>query len=399
MGNSAILDSFTKKGSDIENIIGLPPSYIFEPNITGGDEHNLILGSMAVMALYPAYPTPPKELKGGLQLFSLDFDTGLEIYNNILDSAGVDIMDGNCLYVAFQNDASISESFSVEYGESKFEEIGNIAGSTITELRYLTGASGAGGAVQKIGEKMKGGGFLSGIAGKLAGVAGKGIEGVGNIFEGMTGNMGITKLATGSKIDFPQMWKGSGYSPSYSVTVRLYNPVPSDDAAHMKYIVEPLAKLLAFVIPISDSASTFTFPVLCSVTCPGLFKVKAGYISSIDVIKGGDANNISYVQRPGLVDIKLTINSLYNTMIAADPWGDAVKDKGRPLLGDYIEHLANSTAKIGKISTVDYPSFSSAPASTTGSTPESTDTAPARIPSATSSLANDLANWSEDSEP
>jgi len=399
MGNSAILDSFTKKGSDIENIIGLPPSYIFEPNITGGDEHNLTLASMAVMAMYPAYPMLPKDLKGGLQLFSLDYGTGLAKYNDILGSASVPIIDGNCLYVAFQNDASISESFSVEYGESKFEEIGNIASSGLAEMRYLTGASGGGDILQKAGDKMKEGGLFSKGLGMLTKGVGKGIGGMGGIMKSLSGNSGVTKLLTGSKIDFPQMWKGSGYSPSYSVTVRLYNPVPSDDQAHIQYIVDPIAKLLAFVMPISDSASTFTFPVLCSVTCPGLFKVKAGYVSSIDIIKGGDANNISYVQRPGMVDIKLTINDLYNTMIAVDPNSDAIKDKGRPLFGDYIEHLAKSTAKIGKISTVDYPSFSSAPASTTGSTPESTDTAPARIPSATSSLANDLANWSEDSEP
>jgi len=335
-----VLRSFSKD-IDPDKVIGLPPNYLFDQTLASSDRE-LILASMPMMAIYPAYPGLPNGDRAGLQTFNLKYDTGRDKYKMILDSvfgenSGIYETKDHCIYVAFTNDASFTESFSSEFGESRFEQLGNMTAGAAEELRYMTGQASMGASIKKMKESM------GPILGTLTGAAG-GLVGLGeSALEAVSGGTGLSKILSGSKIDFPQMWKGSAYAPSYSVSVRLYNHNPRDFQLHRKYIVEPLAKLLAFIIPVSDSPSTFTYPVLCSVSCPGLFMLKAAYVSSIEVIKGGDSNNISFIQRPGIVDVKMTFNDLYGSMIAEDESKEEgfIKDPFRPTFKEYIDHMVS----------------------------------------------------------
>ena len=109
--NTPVPDSF-KKSDEIE-VIGLPPSYVFEPDTSDGDDGTFVKTTLPIMALYPAYPALPEGERAGLQLFNLDYETGLKKYSEILQSVNVEWdTSKRCLYVAFQNDASITESFS-----------------------------------------------------------------------------------------------------------------------------------------------------------------------------------------------------------------------------------------------------------------------------------------------
>lgn len=335
-----VLQSFGKT-MDPDKVIGLPPNYLFDLDLASSDRE-LILASMPIMAIYPAYPGLPDGERAGLQTFNLKYDTGRDVYKMILDSVfgkrnSIYSTNEHCIYVAFTNDASLTESFTSEFGESRFEQIGNMTAGAAEELRYMTGKASMGEAIQGMSEKM------GSILGSLT-KAGGGLVKLGEkALEGISGGAGLSKILSGSKIDFPQMWKGSAYAPSYSVSIRLYNHNPRDFHLHRKYIVEPLAKLLAFIIPVSDSPSTFTYPVLCSVSCPGLFMLKAAYVSSIEVIKGGDANDISFIQRPGIVDIKMTFNDLYGSIIAEDTSKTEgfAKDPFRPTFKEYINHMVS----------------------------------------------------------
>lgn len=341
-----VKSSLNRKQEDgFQGIIGLPPieAYMVDQGAPPSEvvEH-LLKSSMSLMAIYPAYPKygSQDDKNNGLQLYHLDWDEGRTKYMGILQNANVYTGDisanGGCVYVAFLNETSISESFTVQYGDSMFESIGNIGSQTARELRAITGKENMGEAFKAIGKNMKEGeGVMSEIAGRMAGAVG----GVSSYFENKLGSLG--KILSGSKVDFPQIWQGSAYSPTYSMTIRLFNPFPEDDDSHTKFIIEPLAKLVALTLPISDSVDTYTFPVMCSVTCPGLFRVKAGYISSLEVIKGGESNTISFLQRPSIVDIRMSIEDLYGTMIgfgSTEP-----KDKFRPYFKDYVSQLISST--------------------------------------------------------
>jgi hypothetical protein len=360
---TGIHNSFPKSADMIDRIIGLPPDYYKNPTLL----QVLKVSAMPVVALYPALPKYGQSdaKKTGLQLFSLDYKKGLKQYNEIISNAnealaevlptinGIGKLD-SCLYVAFLNDTSFAESFNIEFGQSKFEELGNSFSSTLQEVRYITGASDIGASTKALGESF---GAQGGIIGggletffKGAGAAlGAGADVLNKLLPG------LGQILSGSKVDFPMIWRGASYNPSYSLTVRLYNWGVLNEEAFIKNIVGPIVKLLAFTMPVSDSESTYTFPVLCTAISPGLFKIKSGYISSIEVIKGGENLDISWWQRVGSVDLKITINDLYKTMIAdtraaRDKEGGietaikSVLDMHRPLLSDYVKNLVSKTA-------------------------------------------------------
>jgi len=332
--------SISKVGLNLDKssknkIIGLPPESDFEGNKT--PDHNTgsyIRSSLPVVKLRPMYP----QLGGsGMQLYGLNGGQGVAKYNQILSEAGISSSNGTVL-LAFLNDASISESFGVEYGDSKFEAAASMGSSVASELSYITGSDSLSASINKLGGKMSDSGGVGGmIGGSAMKLVGSGVGGLESLLNNVSGSRDVSNLLSGHKMDFPQIWKGSSYAPSYSLSVRLYNSNQNNNDSYIKNIVEPLGRILAFIVPIGDSgASTYNFPVLCSAYCPGLFMVKAGYISSVDVVKGGDSNDIGFTQRPGIVDVKITINSLFSTITSNDTSATGAM---RPTLKDYISNM------------------------------------------------------------
>jgi len=332
-----------KTSLNVNKIIGLPPAYIDNPSLL----ESVTINSMPIVALYPAYPAQQSDQSSGggsgnedngLKLFQLSHSDGRTKYNDILKGIVNDpLMGDNCVYAAFLNDTSITESFGIEFGDSKFESIGNIASQSAAELRYITGKGTMKESMTEIGNRMQEG---EGVIGELGGMLVKGAGTVLGAVEGGIGAIGgeaMKKLLSGSRVDFPQIWQGASYTPSYSFTVRLYNPNSASEYTHKKYVLDNLAKLLAFTIPIADSNSTFSYPVLCSAVAPGLFQIDSGFISNLDVIKGGDSNDIAFSQRTGTIDIRITINSLYNSIVASSQ--EKPSDPFRPTFKKYMDNL------------------------------------------------------------
>jgi len=180
---------------------------------------------------------------------------------------------------------------------------------------------------------------------------------------------GMGKLLVGSKVDFPAIWKGASYSTGYNITVRLYNPWPSNNDAYEKHILQPLLWLLAFVIPQNDqgedgaSMITYHSPVLCTVHCPGLWHIRAGFVSSIEVVKGGENNDISFKHHPGMVDIRLSFGELYGVMTTNDN-----EQQDRLTIGKYMKNLRDEPQgkfdMFGGISTTEAPAVEQNPSNT-----------------------------------
>lgn len=328
--------------TNYEDIIGLPPLAYLGDDETTERVMNKVLQSMIVLELIPGYPEYTGLQNNDMNIFKIDTAKGEEKFKAILKESGAEALT-TPLKIAVQNDVSISESWSNEFGESRFEDMANVGSGLARELRYITGQDSLSGAIDSLNTSAIGAAaslgagesitnMLSGLNDKVVG-AGK----AGEAFVGKSGiGKGLLQLASGSRVDFPMVWNGCGFSPSYSFTVRLYNPYPKDDNAYYKFILRPMANLLAFVIPIADSNFTMGFPIVCKVNCPGLFGLEAGYVSNIDIIKGGESNDISFRQRPGTVDVRLTLGSLYASMISKGEF-NIVED--RPTLGTYINDM------------------------------------------------------------
>ena len=103
-----------------------------------------------------------------------------------------------------------------------------------------------------------------------------------------------------------------------------------------KYIIGPIVAIMLMGVPRAVDASTYTWPFLHRIECPGLYELNPGFISNITVIKGGDQQQISFQQRLGIVDIRIDIGSLYSSILA-----DSRRvTSQRPTVYDYARVLA-----------------------------------------------------------
>lgn len=331
-----------------EKIIGLPPTYNMDPIL---QTKKYTLASMPVCRLIPARPSILDKKSEGLHLFSLDHTKGAEHWRKIVNSCSptsrtytignetitlpVLTNEDRYLDIAYIHETSISETFSQEYGSSMFEAMANTSSATLGELRQVTGTSSGKEALDAISKKVGDIGGLTGSALEKAIKAVGSLVGVGeSILNKFGGNTG-TNILTGSRIDFPAIWKGASYNTGHSILVRLYNPMPNSADSYIKYIIFPLMQLLGFVVPLSDQDSfTYNAPCMCSVKCSGLWAIRAGFISSIEVIKGGEANEVNWRQRPNMIDLRLSFGELYGAVPT-----HAKGQSDRPTFQKYIEVL------------------------------------------------------------
>lgn len=331
-GPGSGIELIKKLSNNSNKIIGLPPitAYhsLFQSQISGrpfnseieikteNDWH--VLASSTILRLIPAIPkfSGISEASNSGEIFSMDYNLGAKKYVALLKNAGVDPRFVNqstnrraAIDVAVLSNFSLSESFNSTYEESMLEGAANTASNMVNQIRPL--APEIGDVAKKVGEST--GKALSSMLGMV------GLDSAANAASNVATTASM--VAGGNKVDFPQIWSSSSYSPSYKFTTLLYNPWPDDpsigneDYCYNKYIVEPLAHLMGFVMPISADGISYTYPVLCGAYGGGLFNVNAGYIETLDINVGGGAADISFLQRPNIIEVDFTIRHLYSTMI------------------------------------------------------------------------------------
>ncbi len=341
--------------TSIDFIIGLPPDNLHE------DTNTVIRNSMPIVKISPGVPS----FTGGITLFNrrplftgagknkneISYSSLLQKENFTLNQySNQGTVDGGIM-VAFQADSFPTDSFTNEYGENFLQSFTDVASEKAASLMQMMGASNADQALNRI---------MSG-AGKSGGVIGKGLEaayktakktlgGFLNTMPGgksLTGGLGlVSSLAAGSRIDFPMLWKSSGFQPSYTMTVRLYNPNPANEESTKKYIIGPIAALMLLGIPISRDGKTYSWPFIHKIQSPGIYDLDPAFISNITVIKGGDQQQISYQQRMSIVDVRIDFGSLYNSILAGR------QSTGRPTLTSYLNSMKTEKSGIKQFSSL-----------------------------------------------
>jgi hypothetical protein len=321
-------------------IFGLPPStYVSD---------DMIINSMPVAEFTPCKPNFDR----GLTFFRINPDW--ETYTKILSNVGFEIEQP--LRIAFIADNFPTDSFTNEYGESFLQKVTDVASEGVQQLVQMTGSQRASEAGRKLGKQLaEAGEAIGGGVGSAVGAAGKGLGGAATSLGGLAdqlrnqeaglgkiiggGAVLVDKMLAGHRIDFPNMWRNSGYSPSYTLTVRLYNPNPGSPKATEKYILGPLAVLLCLAIPRTTDGNTYNWPFFHKVRTNGIWWLNPGVITNISVIKGGDQQQIAYNQKLAIVDVRIDFGSLYTSMMVEE--GDT-KITHRPTVRRYIDELRDN---------------------------------------------------------
>ncbi|RKX63227.1 MAG: hypothetical protein DRP42_07860 [Tenericutes bacterium] len=332
----------------IDFIIGLPPSnHLPQTN-------DLIKDSMPIAKIYPGIPSFTR----GLTLFTRKstFDTPsgeVKSYKQALQEYGFNLAQptsDKCLVVAYLADNFPTDSFTNDYGESFLERITNVSSEGLAGLHQILGAQTLGQGVENLAKALEEVGGLAEVAGKTIRTGKETVSKFGTALSKATGGrfntQVIQRVLAGGRVDFPMIWKSSSFQPSYTMTIRLYNPEPASEVATRKYIVGPLACLMLLGIPMSQDGVVYTWPYIHRIVSPGIYDIDPAFISNITVIKGGDQQQIAYSQRLGMVDVRIDFGSLFGSMLSAPNLS-----KTRPVLRSYLEGLLPSK-KVGFYSSV-----------------------------------------------
>lgn len=316
-------------------IIGMPPDNVdLRTNL-------IIEQSMPVASIMPSKP----EISAGLTVFRLK--PAWKEYSDMLKAHGVDSLQLNNkrVRVAYIADSFPTDTFGNEYGESFIQKLTDVASHGLADLTQFFGAETGTEAIGKAVGALKGTGAIGEFAQTAWGEAqkfGASLKAQGGEAGGKIAEIADAALA-GQRVDFPQVWRGSNFQPSYTMTIRLYNPNPASASSTKKYITDPLTALLLLGLPRSENSDTYNWPFFHRIVSPGIYNLSPAFISSITVIKGGDQQQIAYNQRMGIVDVRIDFGSLYSSMIAETNPG---KNAARPTLKGYIDALTTDASLV-----------------------------------------------------
>ncbi|MCK9556222.1 hypothetical protein M0R36_10490 [bacterium] len=238
----------------------------------------------------------------------------LSEYKNTLRSLGMEMVR-NKLSLYILSEGAISDGVSSSYGPSFMGSAFNLFSSVMpVELISLSRANPA---VQDFVQQLGNMSEVKGLEQHAKDILGQDLyKSVSNITKSYGGLGSLAaNLAKGKRIDLPNIWQGSSSRLSYSATIRLYNINPYDYAMYKHRIVNPIIALMALCTPKSADGILYDRPYIVRVDCPGLFKIKEAAITDISVVKGGDANDISFKQHPNMVDVRISFESIYPAMI------------------------------------------------------------------------------------
>jgi len=220
---------------------------------------------------------------------------------------------GPYLSVMYNDITAMGESYSNSFSQSSHQdEINNAMPQDLQDLMFL-----ANGNAQQLTDKLKDqDGFLGGMA---AGAQSSAAD-ASQIVEKVMGKKfakGVAEMTRGTKIDMPMFWRGSSWSAEYTLAIRLYCPSVKDDDLYNKLIVGPYAALTALALPKTVGSDNFSYqwPFLVQLFIPGVVNLRAGYVSSLSVLKGGDVNDRAWIGRPNIIDLRMTVSPLYSTAL------------------------------------------------------------------------------------
>lgn len=335
-----------KKGIHLDpfnGVFGLPPkSHVSD---------DAIINSMPVLQIAPGVPN----FTSGLTLFRVDTKQGWTKYTEILARHGFSLSTST-LNLAFIADNFPTDSFTNEYGETFLQKFTDVASQGMQQLAQITGSSTGTQALTTLGtsfEKM-----FEGIEGPVGSMLQGGATGMINIGQGLNtlkqkaagqGAMlggalsTIDKMLAGHRVDFPNIWRNSAFTPSYTATIRLYNPKPGSSAYTKRYIIGPIAAILCLAIPQSDDGKTFQWPFFLKVRSAGIYRLDPAVITNVTIVKGGDQQQIGYTQRLGMVDVRIDFASLYNSIVVETHTNF---EADRPTLRNYLAAMDDTNSAL-----------------------------------------------------
>ena len=192
------------------------------------------------------------------------------------------------------NSTSVSESANSEYGSFILEGLFEKGVGLAREAKNFLGLTGAGGILDSTVDAVAE--FIS--------ASDSGIR------------TSIAAGIRGHKPSFPNSWKNSSFSRSYSLSFKLYSPYGSPEAI-FRNVYLPFIMLLSMALPMSRSPGSFSEPFLFQIDAPGYLACDLGICTSLTFTKGGSEGLWSSDGLPRMIDVTMAVDDLYPALTAS----------------------------------------------------------------------------------
>lgn len=137
----------------------------------------------------------------------------------------------------------------------------------------------------------------------------KNLEGNNGIFARLI--KGTTTVLSGANLIFPEIWKNSQYSKSYSIEIPLATPYGTRRNIFLDILV-PMLFWVTMAAPRQYSVNSYGSPFLIRCHVPGIFSIDCGIVESLTITKGGDGSAWSVEGFPLQMNLSISIRELYN---------------------------------------------------------------------------------------
>lgn len=250
----------------------------------------------------------------------------------------------------------LSETYTNEFGQSELAGgLQSIMNGKLSELAFVTGWNS---------DSLKSAADNGGMLGTLAGGANGLINGIGDAMGGILGKQNGEDFKDfaknpAQKIDIPSMWKGNSFSAQYELSIRLFCYNVNNQQEYDSKIIASLGALLQFVCPRSKQGKFYQWPFLMEFKIPGLVHLPLAYCSNMTVLKGGDVNDLSWKWRPNMIDLRMTINTVWGVTI--NSMNQFADDGDRPTVAKELITLSESKNQSNGSPTGNVPSSNSEP--------------------------------------
>ena len=328
MGNSATTNT---SGGNISNLSQQEQAKLSNQSTNGNDTSGLPNIFSKTFDIYQMMSKKYQYMTGNASNYTETSDSALRNNNG---SAFVDTsQSGNFTkdfitsFFGSLYDASYFIGFRVEKGVDTSESFSNETGQSQIAQQVNAKAEEAREAKFTLSDGNVDGGFISSILGAIGNVVSGAVQAVaGASIENVLAGAGV--------IDFPDIWKSSSFSKSYSFNISLRSPY-GDMYSILQNLYIPLSLLLAGGLPRSIGQSAYTAPFVCRAYCRGMFAVPLGMITSMHIKRGADQFGWSTQRLPTCIDVSFEIKDLSPAMCLAI--GD----------GSTLEALSDMTKSLG----------------------------------------------------
>lgn len=148
---------------------------------------------------------------------------------------------------------------------------------------------------------------------------------------------GAMASVKGQKMIYPKIYEGSEATRNYNFTVRLVSPYGDTYNYYMNIIV-PLMHLIALVAPRMVTSNTVASPYLVQAFIPGMCTCNLGIVTNMTITKNPNSDRVSVHGFPLEVEVKFTIEELYNSL-GISPSNDPAAFLFNETLNDYMANL------------------------------------------------------------